>query len=621
MQEIIKQKIKEVLKNLEIEEVNFIKVDFSIEHPEDFKNGDYSTNVALVIFRNIRSGLKSLSKDLSKDENSHYTKDNFEKVFNSMVGDGDKSNIYNYNKPSDIAILIKKELEKNLPKEIEKIEEKNGFINFYLSRDFFESSVGEILKQKENWGKNDILSGDKIIVEYTQPNPFKPFHIGHLMSNAIGESVSRIVEFSGAKTIRANYQGDVGPHVAKAIYGLIKLGMPDENKSVSEKAQYIGECYIKGNEMYETDENIKKEIDEINKKIYVRNDKKINEIYDWGRSITLEAFEEIYKILGTKFDEYYFESEMAEVGKKIVKKHIGDVFEESNGAIVFHGEEHDPKLHTRVFINSQGLPTYEAKELGLNFKKFEKSIFKKQIDLSIITTAVEQAEYMKVIKSAISLIRPELEDKMVHITHGMMRLANGKMSSRKGNIISGESLLRDSMQVVLEKVQDRDIPLTLKKRISEIVGVGALKYSILKSAIGGDIIFDFEKSISFEGDSGPYLQYTAVRANSILEKAKGKQFKITNYELRNEMPEITDLEKLLYQFPETVERSYKEFAPHYIATYLTELASSFNSFYANNKIIDSENKFMQYQLSLVKAFYQTMKNGLYLLGIEVPEKM
>ncbi|HPS21400.1 MAG TPA: arginine--tRNA ligase [Candidatus Paceibacterota bacterium] len=578
MKNRIKNLIKETLEKLEI------KVEsFNVEHPEIFDNGDYSTNVAMVCAKKMGVNPKELAERI------------VEKMKEDLLAE-EKTFI------EDIAVA------------------GPGFINFYLSRGFFVEQVDEILKQKENWGKNRNLAGKKVMVEYTQPNPFKPFHIGHLMSNAIGESISRIVEFSGAKTVRANYQGDVGPHVAKAIYALLKFGMPEEYESITAKAQYIGELYAKGNELYETDEEAKKEIDEINRKVYDRSDEKINVTYDWGRKITLEAFEEIYKTLGTKFDKYYFESEVAPIGKEIVKNNIGKVFEESEGAVVFHAEKYDPKLHTRVFINSKDLPTYETKELGLTLTKFKKNIFSKKLDVSIVTTAVEQAEYMKVVQKAISLINPELESRMKHVTHGMMRLASGKMSSRKGNVITGESLLQDSMDVVLEKVRERDFSDQEKREIAKSVGVAALKYSILRPSLGSDIIYDFEKSISFEGDSGPYLQYTAVRASSILEKAK--DFKNETLEKEKEIPEeITHLEKIIYQFPEVVERAHQEFAPHLITTYLTELASAFNSFYGNNHILDTENKFADFQLDLVKAFYQTMQNGLWLLGIKIPERM
>lgn len=573
MQNKIKILIKEALKNLGIKE----DVDFDIFHPENLEHGDYSTNVALACSKNLRKN------------------------------------------PKEFADKIVEIINKKSPKEVEKIEVKNGFINFYLSKSFFAKNLEEILKQKENFGKNNLLSDRKIMVEYTQPNPFKPFHIGHLMSNTIGESISRLVEFSGAKIIRANYQGDVGPHVAKAIYVLLQDGVPERKKTITEQALYIGECYVKGNDAYEGDEDTKKEIDEINKKIYDRSDKMVNEIYDWGRKVTLEAFEKIYEILGTNFDKYYFESEMAEIGKKIVEQNPKNIFEKSNGAIVFRAEKHDPKLHTRVFINSQGLPTYETKELGLTMTKFKTGFFSKKLDLSIVTTAVEQAEYMKVVEKAIKIIYPEMGKKMKHITHGMMRLTSGKMSSRQGNVITGEDLLEDVQEEVFPKILERNFTQEEKIAISRIVGVAALKYSILKQAIGGDIIFDFEKSISFEGNSGPYLQYSYARSRSILEKAKTEEiYPDSTLPLKWES---TEVEKLIYRFPEIVFRSTEEYAPHHVANYLIELSRAFNTFYGNTKIIDKNNETSPYKVALTESFSIVMKNGLYLLGIQAPEKM
>ena len=520
--------------------------------------------------------------------------------------------------PIQAANKLKEKLEELKIEEIEKIEVAGpGFINFYLSKKFFINSLNEILED-EKFGKNNSKDGEIIMVEYTDPNTFKPFHIGHLMSNAIGESLSRLVEYSGAETIRANYQGDVGLHVAKAIYGILQKGMPDASKSVNEQAEYIGECYSFASNLYEEDEEIKKEVNKLNKEIYEKSDEKINEIYLWGRVVTLEAFETIYKVLGTKFKHYFFESEMAERGREIVNKNLGEngakVFEESNGAIVFHGEKHDPKLHTRVFINSEGLPTYETKEIGLTVTKFEKE----NPDTSIVITAIEQGEYMRVVAKAISLIHPEYESCMKHITHGMLRFTTGKMSSRKGNIITGESLIKDVSDSILEKVKDRDWDNYEKQKVANSVGVGALKFSILRQAIGGDIIYDFEKSISFEGDSGPYLQYSFARANSILEKAKRENIKEAT---STDKQEILEIEKILYKFPEIVSRAQDEYAPHYITHYLIELAHNFNNFYGNNQIVNIEDSESPYKLALTKAFTRVMQNGLYLLGIESPERM
>ncbi len=568
IQEKIKNLIQETLKNFGIEDTEII-----LEHPADLKMGDYSTNIAMVLAKRQKTN------------------------------------------PKVLAEKIVEEINKNLPKEVSKVEAAGaGFINFYLAKEFFAESVKEII-QNEDFGKNEILKGKKIMVEYTDPNPFKPFHIGHLMTNAIGESIARIVGYSGANTIRANYQGDVGLHVAKAIWGLQKKGLPEEGLSTIEKSNYIGESYTEGATKYEDDPEIKKEIDVINKKVYDKGDEEVNKIYDWGFKITMDAFEELYKMLGTKFEHYFLESQMAPLGAKIVKENIGKVFTESDGAVVFKAEEHDPKLHTRVFITSQGLPTYETKELGLTQTKFEKE----NPDLSIVITAIEQGDYMRVVQKALSLIHPDYESRMKHITHGMMRFASGKMSSRKGNVITGESLIRDTCALIQEKIKDRDFNEEDRKEVATSVGVAAIKYSILRQATGGDIIYDVEKSISFEGDSGPYLQYSYARANSLVEKAKVENVKKDAVLIDGW--ETIELERMLYRFDEVVERSAQEFEPHYIANYLIDLARSYNAYYGNNKIIDKDDATSPYKIAVTEAFSHVMKNGLYLLGIKVPERM
>lgn len=568
MQANIKNLIKKTLKNLDIEDS-----DFSVEHPEDFKNGDYSVNVAMVLAKKLK--------------------------FNS----------------SQLAEKIKDQINKNLPKEIEKVEAKSGFINFYLSRQFFTESIEKILNDK-NFGNNNLYKDEKIMVEYTDPNPFKPFHIGHLMTNAIGESIARILEYSGALVSRANYQGDVGLHVAKAIWGIQKekiLQDPLESNAV--QARNIGIAYASGAEAYETNEKAKAEIDEINKKIYDRSDVDVNNVYDWGFKVTMEAFEDIYRMLGTKFDFYFLESSVAPLGEKIVRAHIGKVFEISNEAVVFKAENFDPKLHTRVFITSQGLPTYEAKELGLAIEKFK---IEGDMSSSFVITANEQADYMRVVAKAISMINPEYEAKMKHITHGMMRFAIGKMGSRKGNVITGESLIRDTIDLIREKMKERDWDDIEKSKVAKAVGVAAIKYSILRSKAGSDIVYDVDESISVEGDSGPYLQYSYARANSVLEKAQ-KENILPDFDITP--GEVSEVEKLLYIFPEIVLRSASTYEPHHIATYLIELARAYNGFYSDTLIVDKKDKTSSYKVALTYAFSFVMKKGLHLLGIEAPVKM
>ena len=547
MEQKIKNWIKEILK---------IEGDFVLVHPKDIKNGDYT----------FISSLEKPAEDLEK-------------------------------------------LKKNKLVEIEKIEMVGRFINLYLSRKFFASSVEEILNQGGNVGKNDFFTGKKIMIEYTDPNPFKPFHIGHLMTNAIGESVARVLEYSGAKVSRANYQGDVGLHVAKAIWGK----MQNQNQAWQN-------AYVFGSEKYEINETAKKEITELNKKIFERSDKNINALYDKGKKESLEYFEKIYKTLGTKFDYYFFESAVADFGKKIVENGLkSGIFEKGEkGATIFKGEK--TGLHTRVFINSEGLPTYEAKELGLAHIKYKKYGYNQ----SVIITGNEINEYFKVLLSAMLQIFPELAEKTKHIGHGMMRLSEGKMSSRTGKIITFEFLLNKVEELVKEKIKDRDLSDLEKKEITEKVAIGALKYSILKQSIGSDIVYDFEKSISFEGDSGPYLQYSYARANSVLEKSKAEKIKSdTNLRMTSEFTneKTSGLEKMMVYFPEVVQKAGREYEPHVIVLYLTELAREFNNYYANNKIVDKADEFSPHRVALTEAFSIIMKNGLWLLGIDVLEKM
>lgn len=568
IRETLQKQIEEVLKELGVDAPKV-----TLEHPTELSHGDYATNIALSYAKQLGQNPKVLAESIVEKLKAKE---------NTLI--------------SDISVA------------------GPGFINITLAPAFYTESLKTILVQEKKWGANTILAGKKVMVEYTQPNPFKPFHIGHLMSNSIGEAVSRIVEFSGAKTIRANYQGDVGLHVAKAIWGILQRGKPDESLDVSAQAQYIGECYSYASGLYEDEKNTKDEIDALNKKIYNRSDEAINALYDWGRAITLEAFEIIYKKLGTSFNHYFFESDMAPIGTKVVRDNIPNVFEESDGAIVFHAENYDPKLHTRVFISSLGLPMYETKEIGLTMTKFEKE----NPDISITTTAVEQKEYMKVVTKAIEQIQPDYAARMRHVTHGMMRLASGKMSSRKGNVVTGESLIEDSCDVVREKIKDRDFSANDKEHIAEVVGIAALKYSILRSSLGSDIVYDFDKSISFEGDSGPYLQYATVRAATIISKAKGLGFTPVVHSTTTP----SALERYLYRFPEIVERSLQDYEPHHVVTYLSELAGSFNQYYASEQVIDATNKVeTEHRLAIVEAFYKTMQNGLHLLAIQVPEKM
>ncbi|MFH1178218.1 MAG: arginine--tRNA ligase [bacterium] len=501
----------------------------------------------------------------------------------------------------EIAEEVAKSIKEKLVDAISKVEiAEPGFVNIALSRESVSLAIAEADAKGKEWGK--IVSSEqkavsRVLIEYTDPNPFKEMHIGHLMSNIIGESLARLIESSGATVIRANYQGDVGPHVAKALWGLQKKWITEP-----ETAKEIGEAYAEGSRAYEESPEAKKEIDALNLVVYAENDSVLMDLWRKGRDVSLEAFECLYKILGTHFDYYFFESETTEPGLRIVRDGLKKgIFEESDGAIIYRGEK--VGLHTLVFITSAGTPTYEAKDIGLAFLKEERV----HNDRSLIVTATEQIGHFKVMFAALEEIAPLIAKKTEHIPHGFLRLTTGKMSSREGNVITAAQFIEDIIKKASEKNSD---PL-----IAEQVALGAIKYMILRQSPGSDIIFDPEKSLSLDGDSGPYLQYSLVRAKSILGKARS-----TKLEARNEIPDTPYLlERLIVHFPEVVARAALELAPNLLVTYLTELASEWNSFYATEQILESPEE--AYKQQVTRAFANTMTNGLALLGIPSPERM
>lgn len=560
MQHKIKQYIEETLKDLELPQV-----DFDVELPKDISNGDFSTNVSLI-----------LSKQVGKN-------------------------------PQEVAQQFLHTLKNKNYLEFSNIEIAGpGFINFYLSKEYFEQEIAKPISKI-----NTQYTDKKIIIEYTDPNPFKQFHIGHLMAGTIGESISRLYELGGAEVTRMCYQGDIGPHVAKCVWGMIqhKEAFPHDTDLLEDKIKFIGDAYVYGATQYKENREVEAEIKDINKKLFEKSDQELQIYYDKGRQWSLEGFELMYKKIGTKFDQYVYETQTAPIGEKIVRENISNgIFKKSeeSDAIIYEGEKDG--LHTRVFINSQGLPTYEAKDLGLATLKSEMGDFAR----SIVITGVEQTDYFKVMLAALSKIKPEEAQKTKHISHGLMLFGGKKMSSREGALLA-DDLIEETKTKVSEKIADRQYSEEEKKEIIDAVAIAALKYSILKQTPGKNIIFDFEKSISFEGDSGPYIQYAYTRALSVLNKAGEVSVDAKN------IKDTYTIEKLLIRFESVVSRAITDLAPQLVANYLVELAGEFNSWYANERIIGDENE--SYKLLITKKVTEVLKSGLDVLGIKVTGKM
>jgi len=454
----IKKKIEEMIAS-SLKEMGVEYDVIEVEEPRIEGNGDFSSNIAM----RLSSALKKNPLDIAND------------IVSRISENGD----------------------------IEKVEAvKPGFINFFVSSQHLLKELSKV--KSGEFSKIGGKEDKKIVIEYTDANPFKILHIGHLYTNIVGESFARLSEALGATVKKANYQGDVGLHVAKTLWGIIKkmseegISFEDiEKKSLVDRVKYLGDAYMLGFEYYddEQDESVIKEVDAINYYIFSmfvsQLEKKeapqyegidLKDIYQKGRLWCLDYFETIYDRVGTSFDYYFFESEVGESGLKVVLDNVGSVFKKDDGAIIYEGDK-EKGLHTRVFVNKYGIPTYEAKDLGLAIKKDELVDY----DESIIITGNEQAGYFKVLLDALGKVRKDLSGKTRHISHGMVKLPGAeKMSSRKGKIIEAQWLLDETRKRVLAVMEENG--KGEKDETAEKISQAAIKYAFLKVGVGKDVV-------------------------------------------------------------------------------------------------------------------------------------
>ena len=500
------------------------------------------------------------------------------------------------------------------------VEAVGPYLNFRLDHETLISETLEnILKQKEKYGQSDILAGKRIMVEYAHPNPFKAFHIGHLRNAILGRTICDLLESQGAEVIRVNYQGDVGMHIAKCLWSLSKINPEDYPESIDDKIKLITRSYAEGASAFKEDEVAQAEIREINKKIYSREDAKINKLWELGKKWSLDKFHVIFARLGVRFEREYMESETLELAQDKIKEGIRKgVFKESEGAIILPGEKHG--VDTRVFLSSEKLPTYEGKEMGLAFMEF--SDFG-EIDLCIHNVAVEQISFFKTTFKAQELLDPELfRGKQYHHAYEFVGLKKGKMSSRSGNVVLGEEILDLACEKIYKKICERE---ELEKKdlenLAEKIGVSAVQYSFLQISPKKYLAFDMEASISFEGNSAPYLQYTYVRIKSILEKAN---FDVQNAKIQTQnLSQDLEYEIILKlaKYGEVVRDAARDYDPSELCKYLFELAQIFNDYYHKHSILKVEQDIQEARLILLECVRQVLENGFGILGIQIVEKM
>lgn len=573
---MLKQKITQLIEKV-LTEKGIADANVMVDYPMDANHGDYASNIALSTAKKLGRNPTELAEEFVEALNQANQE---AKLFEKIT----------------VA--------------------KPGFINFKVTN---ESLVSTLIQFDEKKKLKTALTGKKIFIEYAHPNTHKEMHIGHMRTLITGESVARLAEAAGADVFRANYQGDIGLHVAKALYGIQvlmqsqKLELSDIAKwNHADKAHFLGQGYALGSHDYE---DHKDAIDQINKDLYASGSA-IHSLYKTTRLWSLEYYDAFYKRFYTKFDKLFFESEVAVLGKKIVEDHIGDIFVKENGAIVFRGEDYG--LHTRVFITQAGNPTYEGKEMGNAITEYGAFAF----DQKIHVVGNEQAGYFKVVFKALDLLDPEkFEGKQHHISMGMVQFADRKMSSRTGDVLKVDWLIDQVKEKVGEIMTDERIGAEGRDETVEQVAIGAIKYSVLQVGTGQNVSFDIQKSIALDGNSGPYLQYVYARTQSVLRKAGGS-FTHNKVDPKQALEsEERALIIALAKFDEVVAEAALRYSPNTICTYLFELAQAFNLFYQKHQILNVGEDVQQLRLALTASTGDVIKRGLHLLGIKAPERM
>jgi arginyl-tRNA synthetase len=508
--------------------------------------------------------------------------------------------------PREVATALIDEVKNQLGDQVKEVTLAGpGFINITMSDAYLLAAAQHAVRKRPN-----NYAGQTVVAEYSDPNPFKVLHAGHLYTSTVGAAIANLVAMAGGDVHRVNFGGDVGLHVGKTMWAILQdLGgeHPDKLADIpaEQRSDWMAACYVKGTAAYEDDAAAKEAIIAANKQVYQLHaqndhDSPFAHIYWTCRQWSYEYFNAFYKRIGTPFERYYPESECAVPGLETVKAQLAKgVYSQSDGAIVFEGEKYG--LHTRVFVNSQGIPTYEAKDVGLIMLKKRDYAF----DRSIVITDNGQEQYMAVVLKSIEQFDPELVKATTHLTHGVVKLAGGvKMSSRKGNFLRAV----DVLDAAAEANQ------TATGRTDEQAVLGAVKYSFLKNRLGADIAYDPVESVNLLGNSGPYLQYAHARARSILAKADQALAAITGLE-----DDERSLARKIGEYPVVLQKAVDDLMPHHICTYLYELAQSFNRFYEHNRVIGDERQAIR--LQLVEQYADVLYDGLTLLGIAAPDNM
>ncbi|GIV66028.1 MAG: arginine--tRNA ligase [Bellilinea sp.] len=510
------------------------------------------------------------------------------------------------------------------PQGFEKVEAVNGYLNIYfLQSTYAEQVINTVLQERENFGRG-VRRNERVMVEFSQPNTHKAFHVGHLRSAILGDVISRLLDFAGFSVVRANYPGDIGLHVIKWLWCYMKFH-PGE-KPTQDITRWMGDIYAEANRRLEENPELESEV----RALYARWDRRDPEVvalWEETRQWSLNGFEEIYRQLDIHFDVYYFNSQVEHPGKEIVNELIAKgiaVDERPEGPVVVKLDEllglKTEKYRVLVVLRSDNTALYATEDLALAKKKFTDY---PDLSRSYYVVDVRQSLHFQQVFKTLELAGYEWATRCQHIPYELVILpGNVVMASREGTVVLLEDLIREATARALAVVREKnpDLSEEVKQKIAQAVGIGAIKYPMLARENTKVVTFDWQSALDFNGQAAPYIQYAYVRAGSILRKA-GQPVPEEAKVCEPLTPQEVELINLISRLPAEVQRSASELRPLWIATYAYELAKAFNDFYTQCPVLQAEESVRNFRLRLTAATRQAIANSLTLLGITAPQAM
>ncbi len=511
------------------------------------------------------------------------------------------------------------------PPGIDRIEAVRGYLNLYFDAgEFSRRVVRQVLEQRADFGRGPE-KGELVMVEFSQPNTHKAFHVGHLRSAILGDSISRILEFAGYDVVRANYPGDMGLHVIKWLWNYMKHHRGE--KPESDITRWMGDLYVEAIRRLEANPDLEQEVREVYSR-WDRRDPEVVALWEETRQWSLEGFRQMYQALDIPFDVYYFNSQMEEPGKKIVAELIARGIatdERPEGPVIVKLDEllgnEKEQYRVLVVLRSDGTALYSTEDLALTVQKFADY---PDLKRSIYVVDVRQALHFQQVWKTMEIAGYEEPKHCLHIPYEIVNLpGNVVVSSREGTIVLLEELLREAQKRAYEVVSEKNPALSeeQKQAVARAVGLGAIRFPMLARDNAKTVTFDWQAALDFNGQAAPYIQYAHVRANSILRKAQQPDLGAVQPPTHPLEPSEIQLIDLISRLPSEVQRAAQEFKTLQITNHAYDLAKAFNEFYRHCPVTQAEADVRRFRLQLVAAARFAIANLLGLLGIEAPEVM